>query len=60
MNETNVDQGNKSFILVDQKFLLSNSSPVFCARNAETVIIPNFVENIGAYSFNNRKKTSKC
>ena len=54
LNEIIIDQRNKYFSFVDNKLLLSKSSPekekfdilVFCARNVKNVTIPDYIEII--------------
>ncbi|KAK8857664.1 hypothetical protein M9Y10_016071 [Tritrichomonas musculus] len=64
LNKINVSPNNQFYIIYDNNFILSKSSPtkeyydtlVFSIRDIESVIIPDFIEIIAKYAFNECKK----
>lgn len=64
LNNIIITQNNPYYSLYEDNFIVTKSSSekenfdvlVFCRRNVETVVIPDFVEVIGPYAFNECKK----
>lgn len=67
LNNIKVSQDNRFYISIDDKIILGKSNQendvfnvlVFAAKTIKTAIIPNFVEYIGPFSFNQCEKLRK-
>ena len=61
LNKISVGQDNQYFTIYNDKFILRKSTSnkenfdvlVFCVRDVEKVTVPNFIEIIGPYAFEN-------